>query len=302
MKTWVAVLAAGGLGVVVGMIAKRLFESWNRKQQHRRNNIIIDTLVLSGGGSDGLMYIGVVRALQERHVLKQIRHFIGVSAGALMCTMLAFGIPLDKIEAYVTDKQLWDHILGTGDMGKFRESFSALVQHNSVFSDSATFADLKQRKHIHLELGGLNLDTKEMHMFSDKTEPACVVLDALCISICQPLLFEPRVWQKQQWVDLGIVYNFPLLALNRPSHAIGFEINLDADTKHMRGNPLEVNRLISDTSNKWLNKPKQVSLRMLELFSPFVTADFLLPDPTVRQTIIDSGYRQAQPFLDDVTQ
>ena len=52
----------------------------------------IDTLILGGGGTTGISYIGIFQALFEKNIiqpdLQGITHIIGISAGAM------FAIPL----------------------------------------------------------------------------------------------------------------------------------------------------------------------------------------------------------------
>ena len=56
-------------------------------------------LVLSGGGAAGVAHVGVLKALEERHI--PIDFVIGTSAGALVASMYAIGYSPSEIEAYV---------------------------------------------------------------------------------------------------------------------------------------------------------------------------------------------------------
>ena len=54
------------------------------------NNIWnIDTLVLSSGGVNGVMFLGSAVILKELNILEGIKHFIGCSAGAIVAGLLA---------------------------------------------------------------------------------------------------------------------------------------------------------------------------------------------------------------------
>ena len=56
-------------------------------------------LVLSGGGAAGVAHVGVLKALEERHI--PIDFIVGTSAGALVASMYASGYSPSEIEAYV---------------------------------------------------------------------------------------------------------------------------------------------------------------------------------------------------------
>ena len=71
------------------------------------------SLVLSGGGVKGLMYLGVLRGLVENGFFALIEHFTGTSAGALSATAMAFGIAPDKLEEKMT-QQNFLKLLGSG--------------------------------------------------------------------------------------------------------------------------------------------------------------------------------------------
>jgi NTE family protein len=57
-------------------------------------------LILSGGGLRVISFIGVLQVLEQENMLSKIREFCGVSAGALVGTMLALGYSLQKIERF----------------------------------------------------------------------------------------------------------------------------------------------------------------------------------------------------------
>ncbi len=57
-------------------------------------------LVLSGGGAQALSHIGVIKALEEKHI--QIDYIVGTSMGSVIGAMYASGMTVEEMEAYVT--------------------------------------------------------------------------------------------------------------------------------------------------------------------------------------------------------
>mgnify|MGYP001291077981 CR=1 FL=1 len=61
----------------------------------------IDTLVLSSGGANGVTFFGAANLLKEYGILQNIKHYIGCSAGAITCALLACDIdPKEILEKY----------------------------------------------------------------------------------------------------------------------------------------------------------------------------------------------------------
>ena len=59
-------------------------------------------LVLSGGGSRGIAYPGMMRAMAEQGKLETITHIAGASAGAMTGSFIALGYNADEIEQLLT--------------------------------------------------------------------------------------------------------------------------------------------------------------------------------------------------------
>jgi predicted acylesterase/phospholipase RssA len=57
-------------------------------------------LLFSGGGVRVISYLGALQVFQENNLLKHVREFCGVSAGALVALMLALGYSFRVIERF----------------------------------------------------------------------------------------------------------------------------------------------------------------------------------------------------------
>ncbi|NGX32002.1 MAG: hypothetical protein K1060chlam4_00040 [Candidatus Anoxychlamydiales bacterium] len=56
-----------------------------------------DNLVFQGGGAKGILYVGVLRALENMHARKELKRVAGTSAGAITATLVALGFSSSKI-------------------------------------------------------------------------------------------------------------------------------------------------------------------------------------------------------------
>jgi NTE family protein len=69
-------------------------ESIGKKEQNIVSNP--NSLVFSGGGPRGIAYAGVLRYLQKHNKLKNVKRFIGTSAGSIMCTFMSIATYYDQ--------------------------------------------------------------------------------------------------------------------------------------------------------------------------------------------------------------
>ena len=57
-------------------------------------------VVLSGGGINGMAFLGALKALDEKNLLGNIKTFIGTSAGSIMSAFIIAGYSFDEIYAF----------------------------------------------------------------------------------------------------------------------------------------------------------------------------------------------------------
>jgi NTE family protein len=89
---------------------RRIIDVFTNKQ-HAPQNFSIDppeNLVFQGGGPKGLAYIGVLRSLEEKHMLDHVKRVAGTSAGAIIATFLALGYGIDEAQQHLSGIQLID--------------------------------------------------------------------------------------------------------------------------------------------------------------------------------------------------
>lgn len=63
-------------------------------------------IVFEGGGSTAVGHIGAVSILEEKEILKNLKYFIGSSAGALIAAALACKIPIKEIKDLINNSSL----------------------------------------------------------------------------------------------------------------------------------------------------------------------------------------------------
>lgn len=184
----------------------------------------IRNLVFKGGGIKGLAYVGVLQALAEEGILKNIENIGGASAGAITALAIALGYSNDEIEEILKTldfKGILEDGHGASLFGvinlaktygihpgkKFRQWISKEIIEPKLGKANATFSDLNSKvrsqkdktadarfRDVHMV--GTNLSTSSQEIFSYYTTPDVSLADAICISMAIPIFFEPKIHQK----------------------------------------------------------------------------------------------------------
>ncbi|HTI92399.1 MAG TPA: patatin-like phospholipase family protein [Puia sp.] len=182
-------------------------------------------VVLSGGGARGIAHLGALQALEDLGI--RVSHLSGTSAGAIAATLYAAGNKPMEI------------------MRIFKESSYFGLSH-LLFNKGGIFdlEALKQLLEKHIPFR--NLEDLPVPVFVAATD-LCAnrsvifcsgpLVDAVLASACIPFIFEPVQFQGRQWVDGGILNNFPVEPLlQHCSCVIGSHVNrLDTETPPSQG-------------------------------------------------------------------
>lgn len=193
-------------------------------------------LVLSGGGTDALAHIGVIKALEEHHI--PIDYITGTSMGAMIGALYASGIPIDQIEKYFVSREFLK--ISTGDIPekfhyyypypdpspsmisfrfkKSQKGYSILLPSKVISSEAFDFEAVKFLAEAE-KLANYNFDslqipfrcvaadlvTKELVVFKNGS-----LTEALRASMSYPFFVRPIKINGHLMYDGGIYNNFPV--------------------------------------------------------------------------------------------
>jgi VPS inhibitor protein D len=79
---------------------------------------------LSGGGSKGIAYAGMVQALEKTKTLQNLTHICGASAGAMSASLIAMGVNSEDFTKIVSNVNLMDLLDIQRLRGKVRAAFA----------------------------------------------------------------------------------------------------------------------------------------------------------------------------------
>jgi NTE family protein len=183
-------------------------------------------ICLSGGGIKGLAHIGALEVLQERGLLRAVREYIGISAGALCAFALCVGCTLSELRMVVELLEFGNlRTLEPETVFEFPETYGIDTGENLVRLVSAilrakhlpvdiTFAGLRAARPTlpALRMYATDLNTCRAAELSVAATPDMELRLALKASMAIPIYFQPvrEPATGHVLVDGGVVCHSPL--------------------------------------------------------------------------------------------
>jgi len=199
-----------------------------------------DCLVLSAGGTYGAAYVGAIKALEARGVMRRVRRVHGTSAGAIVATMAAAGIDGSRMEAIMADfcaaprpKPDFRRLrrdFGCADAGAFLDA--AL---DAFLPPDATFATLARHSGVNLSVHAYSVSERKVVDFGLDATPDQAVREAVAASCCVPFVFAPVRIGGARYVDGAVAQRTPMHMIVDPSGTLVLDVRDSA-----RGEPPDV--------------------------------------------------------------
>lgn len=186
----------------------------------------IKCIVISGGGSMFYQMLGIFFELinnDNNFDINKVNHFFGVSAGSLLCLMLALNHNIESINKYFIDRP-WHNLIKT-DIFQVLSSFNTcgiinkdilikacdpMFKAKDLDISTITFAELYNKTNNTIHIFSTNITDGIIVDFSHITHPQWLLIDALQASMCIPTIIEPVIKDNKCYLDGGVVNNFPI--------------------------------------------------------------------------------------------
>lgn len=193
-------------------------------------------LVFEGGGVKGIAYVGALRELDKRQIVRNIDRVGGTSAGAINAVLLATGHSLKETQDLLSELDFnrflddtWGIVRDTKRLirqfgwykGDFFRAWIARRIEHKIGNRNATFNDLRHAGCKDLYLVGTNMSTGFSEVFSAEHTPRMPVADAVRISMSIPLFFAAiRNARSDVYVDGGVLRNYPIKLFDREKYIL----------------------------------------------------------------------------------
>jgi len=183
-----------------------------------------ETILMSSGGIHVLSHIGVLKYLDSKKRLKNVKRWAGVSGGALIATCIVLGYTLKEIQDVCErfDFQVLQHMdeevpfrfmemlcLNSGEnVTKF---IHALFRVHG-WSAEVTFSGLRDAGRPDLIVWSADMDAGQLKKFSFETTPDESVAFALQASMQIPIMYPPLVHKETGHilVDGALIDSMPI--------------------------------------------------------------------------------------------
>jgi predicted acylesterase/phospholipase RssA len=186
-------------------------------------------IILSGGGIRVIAHVGALLRLEQGGMLKAVREYIGVSAGAWLCFCLCIGYNLRTIQILCKgfdfgllrnlDPELILNMFdsfGIDDAANLRKLLESLLRQQGL-PIQCTFERLYKERPTaqNLRIFAADICACKPYEFSLQKTPKATLVDALLASMCIPCYFTPIVEPEtgHYLVDGGVFHNLPLAFL-----------------------------------------------------------------------------------------
>jgi predicted acylesterase/phospholipase RssA len=202
-------------------------------------------LVIAGGGSLTLKILGTLQYMLEKSIIEydNVETIYATSAGALIGVGFALKMDIRLITNYVINRpweDIWQitpsHVYnlyskkGIFDKSCIVKFMQPLLDYKAI-DINITLADFFILTNIELHMFAIELNDMTTVDISYKTFPELSLLDALCMTSCLPVAFEPFVYKDTLYIDAGIIANYPLsyciknVGTDKLEEILGFEIS-----------------------------------------------------------------------------
>jgi predicted acylesterase/phospholipase RssA len=183
-------------------------------------------IYLCGGGVNVIAHLGALKVLQAKSFLKNIKGWLGISAGALMALCFVIGFTVEEIEQVymkfdftnvsdIDSAPGW--IMNCGmDTGQRLRKLIEAVLHIKGYSETITFKELYEKRNIGLKVYVTDLNEAKLVCFSAKDSPDRNVVDAVRASMSIPYYFQPFIdpVTNHIFVDGAVISNYPFFMLS----------------------------------------------------------------------------------------
>jgi len=176
-------------------------------------------LVLGPGAMGIYAMIGCLKKLNKE--LRDVQEISGSSAGSILALFLALGMSVDKILKISLSLDISEFVkLNIGlffNKFGFVDTIPIRQKLIEICGCDPTFRELKKKIHV----AAFCLNSSQTEYFSVDTYPDMKVIDAVCMSIAIPLIFECGKHDSKTYVDGGTAEDIPLLPfIDKKPHEI----------------------------------------------------------------------------------
>ena len=189
-----------------------------------------NTLILSGGGINGLYTLGGMQYIDDQNYLENVNKYVGTSIGTFICYLIIIGYkPLEIISKVISEKllekfekiNLINTINGHGIYPwKHIDDFLINLTLEKC-EQTLTFKDIFDKYDCKFICCTYNITKQVTEYISVDTHPNLLCTSAIRMSCNVPLLFSRYRYKDSYYIDGGIVNDFPITIVSEDENILG---------------------------------------------------------------------------------
>ena len=178
-----------------------------------------DTIVLAGGSAKSIVTLGALQYIYDNYLHRNLKYYIGTSAGAMICYLLIIGYTPIEIIVYICTEQLLEKMQNFNVFslvqGRGASSFNVIQEQLEKMTILKigylpTLKDLKTNFNKELVCTSYNLTESRTVFLNSQDYPNLPCITALRMTSNLPLIFENYKYGNSFYIDGGVSENFPI--------------------------------------------------------------------------------------------
>ena len=182
-------------------------------------------LVLSGGGTKGVVYFGAYKALEELGILENIHTFAVASVGGLIASLYLIGYTIKEMEDFmylfdfkkltsinsfedISPEKLFTN-MGLDDGENIHKIFNKLLKGKGK-KENLTLLELYQLNKKKLIASTVCLNNGQTEYISYENYPNLRLSELLRMTSAIPIFYTPVIIDNKYYIDGGTTDNFPI--------------------------------------------------------------------------------------------
>lgn len=179
----------------------------------------IDTLYLSGGALKGFCYIGMLKFLEEKDIVKNIKAFYGVSVGSFTSMLFVLGYSYKEIKTIMLKfdfttliEPCFENFIEKFGVNKGEklDNFIKIFISNKNYPKDITLKEFYKKTGKYICCVTTNLSKRIDTYISHENFPDLELWKAVRMSCNIPVIFEPVIYKGEKYVDGFLTGNTPV--------------------------------------------------------------------------------------------
>jgi predicted acylesterase/phospholipase RssA len=202
------------------------------------------TLIFSGGGLLGCVYIGLLKRVETTDDWHNVNEIISMSVGSIFALLYIIGYNSSELENKIKNNNIdfneynFSNVIykyGVNSGESITNWITELMKNKNV-APNITLIGLYNKFKINYKIVVTDIQEHKLDYFSKDNTPNLKVIDAIRMAVSVPFLFTIKKYHEKIYIDAMIISNYPLTyilenVITRDNEYLGFQITSVSEKK-----------------------------------------------------------------------